>query len=250
MVAPHSPSLPVLSTQALHRAAAAARSREEARHDAGLVDRFNTGDERAFVEIVERHRARMLQIALRLLRNHADAEEIAQDTFVRAHRGLAKFRGDSSLAAWLHRITLNLARNRYWYFFRRHRQSTLSLDSAVGDHGPATIADLVAGDTPDPVHEALAGEFAEIVTGCMSRLNPGQREILLLRNVRQQTYREIARRLGINVGTVKSRVARARENLRLLLAPYYADRAESGAVSERPWFESERPAGLLRRAGN
>jgi len=121
------------------RAARAAASAQEAAHDAALVRRFHTGDEAAFVEIVGRHRERVFAIALALLRNRADAEEIAQDTFIRAHRGLARFRGDSSLATWLHRIAVNLARNRYWYFFRRRRQDSLSLDCALSEDNSGTF---------------------------------------------------------------------------------------------------------------
>jgi len=84
----------------------------------------------------------------------------------------------------------------------------------------------------------------------MARLNPRQREILVLRNVRQLSYREISRLLGISIGTVKSRVARARENLRGLLIPVYAETAEPGLAPALSWFESSRPAGLLLRAGS
>jgi RNA polymerase sigma-70 factor, ECF subfamily len=246
MVALNFPSVPSPSVHTLHRAAEAARSRAEAQYDAVLVSRFNAGDETAFVEIVGRHHARMLQVALRLLRNHADAEEIAQDTFIRAHRGLAKFRGDSSLAAWLHRIALNLSRNRYWYFFRRQRHATLSLDADLSETHHASFAELVASETPGPVQEAVTREFTTIVASCMARLNPGQREILVLRNVRQHSYREIAGLLGITIGTVKSRVARARENLRALLGPFYANDPARGTTPDHSWFESTPPTGLLR----
>src|SRR5512133_607976 len=111
------------------RAARAAASRQEADHDAELVRRFNAGDEAAFVEIMNRYREKIFSVALALLRNRADAEEIAQDTFIRAHRGLSRFRGDSSLATWLHRIAVNLARNRYWYFFRHRRTEPSSRGS-------------------------------------------------------------------------------------------------------------------------
>src|SRR5438105_3726280 len=124
-------SVPKPSLQSAERAARAATSQQEAEHDAELVRRFNAGDEDAFVEIMTRYREKIFSVALALLRNRADAEEIAQDTFIRAHRGLARFRGDSSLATWLHRIAVNLARNRYWYFFRRRRHATLSLDCAL-----------------------------------------------------------------------------------------------------------------------
>jgi len=105
----------------LDRAARAAASKSEAALDAELVRRFNAGDDAAFIEIMNRYQRKIFTIVLGLLRNRADAEEITQDTFIRAHRGLSRFRGDSSLATWLHRIAVNLARNRYWYFFRRRR---------------------------------------------------------------------------------------------------------------------------------
>src|SRR5207237_9631658 len=114
----------------------------------------------AFVEIMTRYRDKIFTVAISLLRNHADAEEIAQDTFIRAHRGLARFRGDSSLATWLHRIAVNLARNRYWYFFRRRRHTTLSLDCTLTDEGDATFADLIATESPDPARESATNEFA------------------------------------------------------------------------------------------
>src|ERR1700722_12628111 len=89
------------SRPATSPAADAATSGQEAVHDAELVRRFNAGDDSAFVEIVMRYRGKMFAIALSHLRNHADAEEIAQDTFIRAHRSLARCRADSSLATWL-----------------------------------------------------------------------------------------------------------------------------------------------------
>jgi RNA polymerase sigma-70 factor (ECF subfamily) len=186
--------------------------------DTALIARFNAGDESAFVEIMSRYRAKIFTLTCGLLRNHADAEEITQDTFIRAHRGLARFRGDSSLATWLHRIALNLARNRYWYFFRRRRQDALSLDCALSADNAGTFSDLVADTTQDPAQEAATGEFSELIASCMQKLEPGHREILTLRNVLDHPYDKIARLLGINVGTVKSRIARARENLRVLLA--------------------------------
>src|ERR1051326_4826415 len=106
---------------AANHAARTITSSAEASHDSTLVHRFKDGDESAFAEIVERYREKMFAVAFSTLRNRADAEEIAQDAFIRAHRGLANFRGDSALSTWLHRIALNLSRNRYWYYFRRRR---------------------------------------------------------------------------------------------------------------------------------
>jgi RNA polymerase sigma-70 factor (ECF subfamily) len=226
---------------ATDRTARAAVARQEALHDATLVRRFNAGDETAFSEIVARYRAKLLAVALGLLRNRADAEEIAQDALIRAHRGLVNFRGDSSLSAWLHCITLNLARNRYWYFYRRRRHATQSLDCAISADSSATYADLVASDLPDPVRVAATREFSVLVAACMEKLQSGQREILLQRNVRHHSYRDIARTLGIGIGTVKSRIGRARRDLRLMLVKTYPEFAPAASPAE--WFDPVRPTG-------
>lgn len=204
-------------------AARAALSRQAADIDAALVRRFNAGDESAFVELMTRHRARLFVIALRLVRNHADAEEVTQDAFIRAHRGFAHFRGDASVATWLHRITLNLARNRYWHSFRRCRHATVSLDAPLRDGSPATFQDLMADEDAGPDRLAATQEFSGLVTQCMDRLSRPAREILTLRNILNHSYAEISGRLGLTSGTVKSRIARAREQLRALLAEVSPD---------------------------
>ncbi len=215
-------------------------SAREAAYDATLIYRFNMGEEKAFVEIMERYHSKIFALANNLLRNTADAEEIAQDTFIRAHRGLVNFRGDSSLATWLYRIALNLARNRYWYFFRRRRQDSVSLERPIGEDNDSTFSDFIASDRHTPAQETITQEFSELIARCMEKLDPRHREILTMRNALNLPYDEIARAVGINVGTVKSRIARARENLRKLLveaAPEYAHDTEPGE-----FFEASRTA--------
>jgi RNA polymerase sigma-70 factor (ECF subfamily) len=226
-----------LGTERESRAATAISAKER---DAELVRCFKNGDESAFDEIVAHYRAKMLAVALSVIRNHADAEEVAQDTFIRAHRGLVNFRGDSSLATWLHRIAFNLARNRYWYFFRRHRHATQSLDHVFGDEGTRTLADLLADSVPDPAREAANREFFRHVTACMNKLSAHQREILTQRNFQDNSYEEISKKLSISLGTVKSRIARARANLRGLLAEHYPN-FEHNNSTYLQWFESSRP---------
>ncbi len=222
---------------------ALAATKAEAAYDAELVKRFNAGDEAAFTEIMNRYYGKILGLALNLLRNRADAEEIAQDTFLRVHRGLANFRGDSSLATWLYRIALNLARNRYWYFFRRRRQDSVSIDRPLGEETGATLGDFIAADRGDPAQQTVTNEFAELISTCMEKLDSRHREILTMRNSLHLPYEEIARALAINVGTVKSRIARARESLRKLLAeaaPEFGYQKESEDSAD--YFLSSRPA--------
>jgi RNA polymerase sigma-70 factor (ECF subfamily) len=220
----------------------------EAIEDAGLVRRFIDGDESAFIEIMNRHKTRIFSAAMALLRNHSDAEEITQDTFIRAHRGLANFRGDSSVATWLHRIAVNLARNRYWYFFRRRRQSTLSLDVALGESGECTFSDLISTPDCDPSQESSRNEFVEAVEACMQKLEPSHRSILAMRSVLDQSYEEIASVLGINVGTVKSRIARARERLRSRLEEHCPEFARDSDPTG--WFEPSRGEGQVAPAAS
>lgn len=213
-------------------------SQAEAGVDRALVRRFNSGDQAAFTDIVSRHRERIMALAFRCLRNHADAEEVAQDTFMRAHRGLARFRGESSLATWLHRIGFNLARNRYWYFYRRRRHLTCSLDSPLSAGNAATFRDFVPSEEPNPARQAATDEFLTLVATGMQQLDAEHREILVLRNQLHRTYEEIARALGINEGTVKSRIARARGKLRELMTEACPEYARTLAAPK--WFEPTR----------
>ena len=226
-------------THSPDRVARQQRSSAEAALDSALVQRFNLGDESAFLEIVSRHSARIQAQAERFLRNRADGEEITQDTFIRAHRGLARFRGDSSLATWLHRIAFNLARNRYWHYFRRCQHLTASLDRPLSEDSSATLSDLIPASEPDPAREATVAEFSGLVTACMAKMQPQQREILTLRNLLHRSYQQIAHDLGTNEGTVKSRIARARESLRELLADACPEFPPKAALAE--WLEPARP---------
>lgn len=232
---PPPPSAPCAAT----RAAAEPRhprAHIEAREDAALVARFLAGDQSAFEQIVERHRDRLIAAARSILQNTADAEEIAQDALVSAHRGLASFRGDCSVSTWLHHITRNLARNRYWYFHRRRRHLTCSLDSAPSDDSGSSLLDVLTCDAAGPVREVATREFHQLLGECMNRLEPRQRIVLNLSH--KLAYEEIARFLGIKCGTVKSRVARARASLRDHLraaCPDFGAKADPYA-----WFEPAR----------
>jgi RNA polymerase sigma-70 factor (ECF subfamily) len=205
--------------------------KSEAEYDARLVERFNAGDQTAFNEIIKRYYPRIRALAQQTLRNEADAEEVAQDTFIRAHRGLAAFRGDSSLATWLHCIGLNLARNRYWYFFRRRRQDTCSFDQPASEGSAASLAEVLSATSADPRTETMTGEFSSLIAQCMELLDPSHREILTMRSVLEMSYEEIAVALGINVGTVKSRIARSRESLRSLLLQHAPEFGKESSVA-------------------
>ncbi|MGK0239773.1 MAG: RNA polymerase sigma-70 factor (ECF subfamily) [Candidatus Pelagisphaera sp.] len=187
---------------------------QEVALDKVLVARFKAGDEAAFEEMVSRYWDRIYAMVLKLLRNSQDAEEVTQDAFIRAHRGLEKFRGDSSFSTWLYQIATNLARNRYWYWWRRKRDKSISFDQVVGSESNTTLGEIFQADVATPQDIAVTNEFQERVSAAMELLNVKHREVLVLRNVRNLSYDEIATELQISIGTVKSRIARARESLR------------------------------------
>jgi RNA polymerase sigma-70 factor (ECF subfamily) len=190
---------------------------QEVALDRVLVDRFKNGDQTAFDEMVARYWDRIYAMVNQLLRNTQDAEEVTQDAFIRAHRGLVNFRGDSAFSTWLYQIATNLARNRYWYWWRRKRDKTISFDQPIGPDNETSLAEIIPAEVETPDDITVTQEFVDKIGEGMAKLTPKHREILTLRNIRNLSYEEIAQILGLSVGTVKSRIARARESLRAKL---------------------------------
>ncbi len=187
-----------------------------------LIERIKAGDMAAYNVMVIRHYDRIFSRVLQLLNNKQDAEEVTQDTFIRAHRGLENFRGDASFSTWLYQIATNLAHNRYWYWFRRKRDQSISLDQPQCEDGSLTLENVMPCADENPAEAVVTQEFVDRVSACMQYLNDKHKEVLILRNVKNLTYDEIAQQLEISVGTVKSRIARARESLRGLLGEDFA----------------------------
>ncbi len=190
---------------------------EEVALDRLLVDRFKQGDQSAFDEMVRRYWDRIYAMVHQLLRNQQDAEEVTQDAFIRAHRGLSQFRGDSAFSTWLYQIATNLARNRYWYWWRRKRDKSVSFDAPVGDENGTPLSEMIAAELETPEDATVTQELVDRIAAGMEKLGAKHREILILRNVKNLSYEEIAVILGLSVGTDKSRIALAREALRARL---------------------------------
>ncbi|MEN8725225.1 MAG: sigma-70 family RNA polymerase sigma factor [Lentimonas sp.] len=182
-----------------------------------LIERIKGGDIAAYNDIVARYYDRIYARVAQLLNNKQDAEEVTQDAFIRAHRGLDKFRGDAAFYTWLYQIATNLAHNRYWYWFRRKRDYSISLDQTLTADGDLTLENVMPCKGENPAEAAVTQEFVDRVSECMSGLNEKHKEVLILRNVKNLSYEEIAHQLEISVGTVKSRIARGRESLRDLM---------------------------------
>ena len=162
--------------------------------DTALVRRFAGGDESAFTEIVNRYRGKIYGLTLNLLHNAADAEEITQDAFIRAYRGLSRFRGDASLSTWCIPHRPQPCPQPLLVFLPAPAAELVSLDRPLTEDSDATFADLVAAPDRDPAQETVTSEFTSLVAACMERLDPKHREILVMRNVLDLSYEEIAAR--------------------------------------------------------
>ena len=114
----------------------------------------------------------------------------------------------------MYQIATNLARNRYWYWWRRKRDKTISFDQPVGDDNTTPLSEIFVTEAETPEDATITQELVDNIAEGMDKLSPKHREVLILRNVKNLTYEEIADILTISIGTVKSRIARARESLR------------------------------------
>ena len=183
-------------------------------NDAQTIERFKTGDAAAFDDLVQRHASRAYQIAYGVLGNREDAEEVAQDVFVRIHRALPSFRGDAEFTTWMYRIAINLARNKYRWNKCRGSQRSVSMDAPIGGRDDGSGIMELPTDGPRPDEALSKAEFEKDIAQEVEKLPPLYREALVLRNVEEMSYDQIAALLGCKLGTIKSRIARAREELR------------------------------------
>ncbi|RQW85080.1 MAG: sigma-70 family RNA polymerase sigma factor [Geobacter sp.] len=185
--------------------------------DAELVASCRAGDLSAFETLVKKHQTRMFTLAFRVLGNQEDAGEVVQDAFVSAYRGLGKFRGDAAFTTWLTTITVNLARNRLQQMVSRRSREVCSLDDPIPGCGECNKANDPPSAGPSALELLEREEIRQRVQGCINGLEPGFREALVLRDVEEYSYGEIGTMLSLAEGTVKSRIARAREAIRACL---------------------------------
>ncbi len=171
------------------------------------------GDEAAFEALVHRHQRALFNLALRYLGDRDEAQDAVQDTFLRAWRALPRFRGEAMFRTWITGIAINVCRSRLAGAEARCRRQTQSLVQPDGDGGAEV--DLPLPDpSPGPAELARGGELRAALTKALAALSPEHREVLLLREMNGMEYEEVAAVLGCALGTVKSRIARARGALR------------------------------------
>jgi RNA polymerase sigma-70 factor (ECF subfamily) len=178
--------------------------------EATLINHCVAGDEQACTELVSAHQRMVYQLALHLLGDHNEALDLSQDVFLQVFRTLPRFRAQSSLRTWIYRIVVNQAKNRQRWWRRRHRAAQVSLDEHIENHGE--FSSNGNGSSPDRVFGQR--ELAARLKGALLSLPFDQRTAIVLREIDGLSYEEIAFSQGVAVGTVKSRLARAREILR------------------------------------
>ena len=168
------------------------------------VAQAKKGDAEAFAYLVETYETSVYRLALRMCGNAHDAEEVAQEAFVAAWKGMPGFRGESKFSSWLYQLTTNAAID----FLRREKRhrATTPIEDEV---------DLAAPGTPQ--QSAEAAEVRQALQQALDALTPEHRQIFLLRQMRQLSYEEIGRLLGLEPGTVKSRLSRSKKQLREIL---------------------------------
>lgn len=181
----------------------------------GLIERCRRGNVEAFEELIAPYMQKVYNLALRLSRNPEDASDLAQEAFLRAFVSLRDFRGDCAFSTWLYRITFNVCRDEAR---RRRRHPAVSLDEPVTSvDGEVTPRQFVSS-SGDPVEAVETREVRDAIWEGIRSLNPEFRAVLVLRDIEGMAYEEIARVLDISLGTVKSRLNRARNALKARFA--------------------------------
>lgn len=189
-------------------ASAIALSEEEERC---RIAQLQAGSEEAFDRLIAEYAPPLYRLACRLLNDPADADDVVQEVFLKVFRSIAQFQGNCPLKAWLYRITVNTVanQNRWW---RRHREQERSLDAPETGGSPL---DFLADDhARNPFQFLLSREAQELVQSALLRLSESSRAILVLREMEDLSYEEVSEILHISLGTVKSRLARARQSLK------------------------------------
>jgi len=190
--------------------------------DRQLVARAQRGDKRAFELLVEKYQRKLARLLSRFIRDPAEVEDVAQEAFIKAYRALPAFRGDSAFYTWLYRIGINTAKNYLMAMGRRAPTSTeVEADEAEGFEEGEQLRDI---NTPESV--LLSKEIAETVNSTIEKLPEELRTAIQLREIEGMSYEDIARVMDCPIGTVRSRIFRAREAIAQQLRPLLGTRKD------------------------
>ena len=190
--------------------------------DRQLVERAQRGDKRAFELLVEKYQRKLARLLSRFIRDPAEVEDVTQEAFIKAYRALPAFRGDSAFYTWLYRIGINTAKNYLMAMGRRAPTSTeVEADEAEGFEEGEQLRDI---NTPESV--LLSNEIAETVNSTIEALPEELRTAIQLREIEGMSYEDIAQVMNCPIGTVRSRIFRAREAIAAQLRPLLGTRKD------------------------
>lgn len=192
--------------------------------DRELVRLAQGGDARAFEALLVKYQRRVARHVTRWVKRSSDVEDVVQEVFIKAYRGLPSFKGESSFYTWVYQI----ARNTSFNFVTRQQKHVVLKDDISAEDGPE-MEDTVGNDHDDPERSLLARQICDTVDAAMKRLQPDLAEALVLYEVEGKPYKEIAEMLKIPIGTVRTRIFRAREFIAKRLEPVV------GPVRDRRW---------------
>jgi RNA polymerase sigma-70 factor (ECF subfamily) len=190
--------------------------------DEELVRRAQQDDERSFGELVTRYESKVYSLAMKMLRNPEDAEDVLQETFLRAYRGIKSFKGNSTFSTWIYRITANSALMR----LRKKQLPQVSIEDSDERETPISIADWA----PGPVEQLLNQEMQRVMDEAIETLPPEFRQVFILRDVEELSNADVAEILDLSVAAVKSRLHRARLKVRNRLAQYFSETKHARAT--------------------
>lgn len=185
--------------------------------DALLVERTVAGDQKAFELLVIKYQRRIQRLIGRMVRDVDLVEDIAQETFIRAYRALAQFRGEAQFYTWLYRIAINTAKKALMDLKRNPTVSENAYKSDDDDETSPVENELTTSETPEAV--LASKEIAEIINTAMEALPEELRQAITLREIEGLSYEEISETMGCPIGTVRSRIFRAREAISLKVRP-------------------------------
>ena len=186
-----------------------------------FVLRLKANEDAAYDELVRTFHAQIFHVAFRMLGDSGDAADVSQEIFLKVFRNINGFKGESSLKTWIFRIAFSEILNRLRWWKRRHRQSTVSLDADHGVNGNGNGNGYHVSDVrPTPEQALESKEQEEAIQTALGKLSGDHRSIIILRDIEGFSYGEIADVLGVSIGTVKSRLARGRADLKKSLIRY------------------------------
>lgn len=182
--------------------------------DLELVQRVQAGDKKSFDVLVLKYQHKVINLVIRYVHDHDTAQDVAQEAFIKAYRGLKNFRGESAFYTWLYRIAINTAKNYLVSQGRRAPTSDIDADEAEQYEGQSALKEY---GTPE--NEMLRDEIQRIVTDAIESLPDDLRTAIVLRELEGMSYEEIAEAMDCPIGTVRSRIFRAREAIDKVLQP-------------------------------